>query len=166
MSHNYSELFNENDAAMLNDADAAITQCGLWGWLRDYTPDEGKGFMFSEHPNLTRIDSAMKYRGHSGSSHAWTMRQMEYIAKHGWTLFDFTVREQRRKDEETKKLREAAGNAVHVMNKAFADNNGVVNPLAIAEASRGVPGFEGQADAMQRFSKGQMSYAEMRSLCG
>jgi hypothetical protein len=29
MPHNYSELFDENDAGMLKDADAAITQCGL-----------------------------------------------------------------------------------------------------------------------------------------
>lgn len=45
---------------------------------------------------------------------------------------------------------------------------GVTQPtlLDIAEASRGIPGFEGQADAMTRFAQGKMSYAEMRSLCG
>lgn len=122
--------------------------------------------MFSEHPNLTRIDNAMKYGGHSGSSHGWTMRQMEYIAKHGWTLFEFKVREQRRKDDETKKLKSSTTNDVYVMNKAYTNNNGIVNPLTIAEAYRGVPGFEGQADAMKRFSEGKMSYAEMRTLCG
>ncbi len=154
---------------MLKDADTAITQCGLWDWLRDYTPEEGKGFMFSSHPNLTRINEAMKYGGHSGSSHAWTMRQMEYIAKHGWELFQFNAREQRRKEEDEEKQRNlanAVGNAVYVLNKAFTNNSGVVNPLTIAEASRGVPGFEGQADAMKRFAEGKMSYAEMRSLCG
>lgn len=169
MSHNYAELFSEHEAMMLKDADAAITQCDLWNWLRDYTPEDGKGFMFSEHSNLTRINDAMKYSGHSGTSYGWTMRQMEYIAKHGWTLFEFTVRERRRKDEEAEKLnnlRKAADNAVYVINKAHTDANGIVNPLTIANASRGVPGFEGQADAMQKFASGQMSYAEMRSLCG
>lgn len=154
---------------MLQDADAAITQCELWGWLRDYTPEDGKGFMFSEHPNLTRINNAMKYGGHSGSSYGWTMRQMEYIAKHGWDLFEFTVREQRRKDKHAEKIKNliiAEDNAFYVINKAFVDNNGVVNPLTIAEASRGVSGFEGQADAMKRFAEGKMTYAEMRSLCG
>jgi len=29
----------------------------------------------------------MKYYGHSGVSYAWTMRQMEYIAKNGWDAF-------------------------------------------------------------------------------
>jgi len=169
MPHNYSELFDENDAGMLEDADKAITECGLWDWLRDYNPEDGKGFMFSNHPNLDRINNAMKYGGHSGSSYGWTMRQMEYIAKHGWDLFEFTVREQRQKDvekEKYKNLTTATTNAVHVINKAIADNNGVVNPLTVAQASRDVPGFEGQADAMQRFYEGKMSYAEMRSLCG
>jgi len=47
-------------------------------------------------------------------------------------------------------------------------SSGVKNPtpLDIAEASRNIPGFEGQADAMKQFAEGKMSYAEMRSLCG
>jgi len=59
-----------------------------------------------------------------------------------------------------------------IQNLASIDTNltkaGVKNPspLDIAEASRGVPGFEGQADAMTRFAEGKMTYAEMRSLCG
>jgi hypothetical protein len=59
-----------------------------------------------------------------------------------------------------------------LQNLASIDTNlakaGVTNPtpLDIAEATRGVPGFEGQADAMKRFAEGKMSYAEMRSLCG
>jgi len=148
MSRNYSELFDAHEAMMLQDADSAITQCNLWEWLRDYTPEEGKGFMFSEHPNLEKITSAMKYGGHSGSSYGWTMRQMEYIAKHGWTLFEFT----RRRQHLTTVLRNVTNNDP--------------SPLDIAEASRGVPGFESQADAMKRFSEGKMTYSEMRSLCG
>jgi hypothetical protein len=140
MAHNYSELFDAHEAMMLRDMDSAITQCNLWEWLREYTPEEGKGFMFSQHPNLDKINAAMKYQGHSGSSYGWTMRQMEYIAKHGWTLFEFTNK-----------------NAKTVVK---------VSPLHVAEAYRHVPGFEGQADAMKKFSEGKMTYAEMRSLCG
>ena len=168
MSRNYSDLFDPNSASMLQDGDNAITQCGLWDWLRDYTPEDGKGFMFSQHPNLEKITNAMKY-GHSGSSYAWVMRNMEYIAKHGWTLFEFTAREQRRKEVEAEKLKNlmaAAANADYVISKAIENGNGSLNPLHIAEASRGVPGFEGQADAMKRFAEGKMTYAEMRSLCG
>jgi hypothetical protein len=148
MARNYSTLFDHHEATMLQDADNAITECGLWDWLQNYTPDEGKGFMFSEHPNLNKINAAMKYGGHSGSSYAWTMRQMEYIAKHGWTLFEFS-----KKNE----------NMQVVLRNLKTDNP---TPLDVAEASRGVPGFEGQADAMKRFSEGKMTCADLRALCG
>ena len=72
---------------MLEDADNAITQTELWHWLKNYEPEDGKGFMFSNHPNLDRINNAMKYGGHSGSSYGWTMRMMEYISKKGWQAF-------------------------------------------------------------------------------
>lgn len=82
----YITLFSENEANMLQDAEAAIVQCGLQDWFRDYTPDEEKGFMFDKNENLTRIGKAMKC-GHSGASYAWTMRTMQNIAKVGWEEF-------------------------------------------------------------------------------
>ena len=113
MSHTYSDLFNAHEAMMLQDADNAITACNFWEWLRDYTPEDNKGYMFSNHPNLTKINLAMKYGGHSGASYGWTMKQMEYIAKHGWTLFEFKVREQRKKQEEEDKLMNTARKMYH-----------------------------------------------------
>ena len=74
----YSKLERE----MLADAYQAITACDLWDWMKTYTPDQG--FMFSSHPNLDRINAAMKYGGHSGTSYGWMMRTMENIAKLGW----------------------------------------------------------------------------------
>ena len=169
MPRNYSDLFEQMEAVMLQDADNAITTCELWGWLKDYTPEEGKGFMFTEHPNLDRINNAMKYGGHSGSSYGWTMRQMEYIAKNGWNLYQFKIREERRKEAEKSnlyKLMSSIDVADSIITNAIAKSNGAVNPIHIAEEARNVPGFEGQADAMKRFSEGKMSFAEMRSLCG
>jgi hypothetical protein len=86
MSRNYSSIYKKYEAEMLADADKAITECDLWGWLKTYVPDEGNGFMFAQHPNLDRINEAMKYEGHSGSSYAWTMRVMEQIAKGSLTI--------------------------------------------------------------------------------
>jgi hypothetical protein len=74
----YSKLERE----MLADAYQAITACDLWDWMKNYTPD--KGFVFSSHPNLDRINAALKYTGHSGTSYGWMMRTMENIAKLGW----------------------------------------------------------------------------------
>lgn len=177
MSRNYADLFSEHEATMLQDADDAITQCDLWNWIRDYNPEDGKGFMFSEHPNLDRINNAMKYDGHSGSSYGWTMRQMEYIAKHGWDLFEFTVREEKRKQERDRNERKANEMAKvlflsnettrEIFAEAMQKSNGNPTPLDVAEAGRNrLPDGEQQYDAIKKFSEGNMSYAEMRSLCG
>jgi hypothetical protein len=88
----FESLYSQFEALMLTDAYKAITECDLWDWMRTYSPEEGKGFMFSDHPNLKRIDKAMKFDGHSGSSYGWTMRNMESIAKHGWEAHKSKVR--------------------------------------------------------------------------
>jgi hypothetical protein len=87
MTHSYDVLFNNLDAEMLRDADETITKLELWDWLKSYIPDQEKGFVLSKDWNLSNIIDNMKYTGHSGSSFSWTMRQMEYIAKNGWTEF-------------------------------------------------------------------------------
>jgi hypothetical protein len=71
---------------MLEDGYTTISNLELWDWMKSYTPDEGKGFMFSSHENITKMGSAMK-TGHSGSSFGWTMRSLESIAKNGWESF-------------------------------------------------------------------------------
>jgi hypothetical protein len=78
---NFESIYPPEDSKMLRDAYQAITDCDLWNWFAIYEPEEDKGFMFGEHPNLTKINNAMKYEGHSGFSYAWTMRVMKDIAK-------------------------------------------------------------------------------------
>lgn len=92
---NFETIYDAHESTMLKDAYEAITACDLWGWMKAYVPEEGQGFMFSNHPNLARIDKEMKYGGHSGSSYGWTMRQMESIAKIGWEEHRNRVREAR-----------------------------------------------------------------------
>jgi len=69
----------------------AITRTEMWHWLRNYTPPSNSGFMMRTTPEMNRInDEASKenvFGGHSGSSHAFTMRAMEAIAKHGYEAF-------------------------------------------------------------------------------
>ena len=88
-TRNYTPLYpnSDNEANMLQDADNAITECNLWDWLKEFNPGN-EGFSFSKHPNLNLITSKMKlYDAHSGSSFAWTLRQMEYVAKNGFNDF-------------------------------------------------------------------------------
>lgn len=91
----FETIYEDFECEMLKDAYQAITACDLWGWMKEYTPKEGMGFMFSRHDNLDRIDKEMKYGGHSGSSYGWTMRVMEDIAKRGWERHLNAVRQAR-----------------------------------------------------------------------
>jgi hypothetical protein len=79
---------SENSIKYLQDAFDAITRLGLWKELSEFTLDEKEGFMFSSSPLLMKIRSEMKFMSeHSGASYGWTMRQMEFIAKHDWNNY-------------------------------------------------------------------------------
>jgi len=54
----------------------------VWSYLRDNPPSERTGYMFSDNPMFSAIIGNMQV-GHSGSSYAWTMRNLQYIATHG-----------------------------------------------------------------------------------
>ena len=65
----------------------AITELELWNWMKTYTPEDGKGFMFSSHPNFHKISAKVDSDGHSGATFAYAMRCMECIAKEGFESF-------------------------------------------------------------------------------
>jgi hypothetical protein len=71
------------DNQMLTNMHDAITELDLWKWLSTFSPEEGKGFMFSNTAELQQIARHPKVDAdrHSGASFAWCMRKMEYIAK-------------------------------------------------------------------------------------
>lgn len=88
----FESVYEPFEVMMLKDVYTAITACELWDWMRMYSPEDGKGFMFTSHPNLDRIEKEMKFDGHSGASWGWTMRTMESIAKNGWEAHKNKVR--------------------------------------------------------------------------
>jgi hypothetical protein len=53
-----------------------------WTYLRDTPPDESRGYMFTNNPVFNEIMNNMQV-GHSGTSYAFTMRNLQYIATHG-----------------------------------------------------------------------------------
>lgn len=53
-----------------------------WKYLRDNPPSDSTGYMFSDNPMFAVINGNMQV-GHSGSSYAWTMRNLQYISSHG-----------------------------------------------------------------------------------
>ena len=86
------EFTNEWSRPYFKSAHQAISRCELWNWLKNYEPDDDKGFMFTTGvPQLERLRNELAKDpvndGHSGSSYAVTMRNMEYIAKNGYEAF-------------------------------------------------------------------------------
>ncbi len=75
-----------SDEYMLKNVYDAICELNLWEWLKTYTPDEDRGFMFSYSKEVNEIIQHSKVVSdrHSGASFAWCMRNMEVIAKNGW----------------------------------------------------------------------------------
>ena len=97
---------SEWDEKMYKNAYDAVTTENLWDFLKNASPPEDKGFMFWDAPELGRIYKHMEVMGHSGCSHAITMRTIEYIAKHGWDKYvadTIAAIEQRKKEDEAKK---------------------------------------------------------------
>lgn len=78
----FHSFMSSHEAEMVKDACNAVTEAGLWNWVREFTPHENDGFFFAQHPNLDTIVSKMK-TSHSAGSFATTMRSIEFIAKKG-----------------------------------------------------------------------------------
>uniref|UniRef100_A0A6C0B3B3 Uncharacterized protein n=1 Tax=viral metagenome TaxID=1070528 RepID=A0A6C0B3B3_9ZZZZ len=96
----FSFMDDQSSKDMLEDMYKAVTLSENWDNLKGFVPGDG-GFMFSEKPAwFSLIDKAVKYNGHSGASHGWTMRCIDYIAKHGWDNF---VAKMSKPDEATKR---------------------------------------------------------------
>ena len=60
-----------------------VTQRKLWNWFRSEAPPSNSGFMFWDHPNIKLISSSIENNQHSGSSFAFCLRSIHYIACHG-----------------------------------------------------------------------------------
>ena len=94
------EFASEWSRPYFKSAHRAISQCELWNWLRNFEPEEDKGFMFARGvPELERLGEKMAEDpvngGHSGSSYACTMRNMEFIAKNGYAKFKDNILKER-----------------------------------------------------------------------
>ncbi len=83
----FSFIKDSISRSMVEDGYKAVSSVdGGWDFLKNFTPEENKGFMFSSNPILDSISNKMD-SGHSGSSYGWTMRQLEYIAKNGMDMY-------------------------------------------------------------------------------
>jgi len=84
----FNFIISKNDRTMYETALTAITHLELWAFMKNFP--EHEHFMFSSSPEVSRIYNKIEelgYTGHSGSSFAYTMRVMEYIAKNSIAKF-------------------------------------------------------------------------------
>lgn len=84
MEPKFSELYDEHDVEMLQDAYDTIKRLGMWEWFGKFEPHANEGFMFTSNINIAMIGKELKYQDHSGASFGITMRQVHHIAKNGW----------------------------------------------------------------------------------
>jgi hypothetical protein len=79
----FNTFANNDTRLMLSNAYRAISYANAWTWLRNF---DQESFMFTKDPMIGIITENMiklGFNDHSGFSFAWTMRQMEILAKNG-----------------------------------------------------------------------------------
>jgi len=154
---------DEGELEMLEDAYQAVSKSNRWAFLKREDVPGKNGFMFSNLPELKDIDTYMEYSGHSGSSYGWTMRNMEYIAKNGWDAY-VKLKGLKPKPISTP---QTLNTVMNFARSAPTNLNEFVDAIEKDKGMREmIPNIDEQAAAMRKFANGQMSYAEMRSLCG
>lgn len=82
----FSHVLDNHTRNMLHLTYQAVNNTNSWEFVKWYIPEPGKGFLFSSHPQLTKIGSECEKLGCGHSSLTWgfCMRHMEAIAKKGW----------------------------------------------------------------------------------
>ena len=88
-NHKFAFVKDYQTFKYLSSAHGAISRCELWNWLRGWEPP--RGFMFDQSAEMELIREQMKKdeinESHSGASYAGIMREMQYIAKYGYTQY-------------------------------------------------------------------------------
>ena len=84
-SRTFDFIRDANSREMVADGYAAVTKAEAWDLMKE-DPGLG-GFMYTTNESYKVIHTHMDYRGHSGSSYGWTMRQLQFIAQNGWDAY-------------------------------------------------------------------------------
>lgn len=80
----YGTEFNKHLKTMAD----TIDNLKLWDWLRQESPPNEKGYMWWGHENVIRISNNLPDNPHSGATFAFALRQMQSIAKNGFSKWN------------------------------------------------------------------------------
>ena len=83
----FSFIKNDMKKAMLEDAYAAVTITQSWIVLQANRDDGTFEFSKAALDTMKKINTAMKYPEHSGTSYGWTIKCILYIGAYGWDSF-------------------------------------------------------------------------------
>ena len=83
----FSFIRDEIDKRLLTNIYRAVERERLWDFLK--AGPSGGAFMFSEEGNerLSGVSKAVEDDGHSGASFACSLREIQFIARHGWDAY-------------------------------------------------------------------------------
>ena len=75
--------YTEDDKNMLKSAYEVVDKNECWEKIKNFVPKANEGFMWTNDKEITEIMSKINdaYPYHSGSSLAFTMRELSYISK-------------------------------------------------------------------------------------
>jgi hypothetical protein len=79
----FDHLEDNHTKQMCQRAFNAIVNADGWEYLKTYSPNPEKGFMFDSDPEMNRLMNAVAFAddSHSGFSMAWTMRHLQQLAR-------------------------------------------------------------------------------------
>lgn len=88
------EFVSSMERPYFQNAHWALTETNLWSWLANFTPENNEGFTFSNDATLKILQDKMFEQEiaqeHSGFSFGYTMRNMKFIAEHGYDTFQMS----------------------------------------------------------------------------
>jgi hypothetical protein len=73
----FSFIRDSHSRTMIRNGYNASTILELGDWFRTWNPEADKGYMFSSHPNIGKLLTAVEGDGHSGASFAWLCRNLQ-----------------------------------------------------------------------------------------
>ena len=68
-------------------------QAGIWNWewFKNESPPKDSGYTYWQDPNVKKISDGLEVNDHSGATFGYCMRQMQFIAKHGFDKWNHII---------------------------------------------------------------------------
>ena len=92
--YKYIDVYGCDFRPSIKDMADTTTRLDLWTWFRDESPPDNSGYMWWGLENIHKISNGLSDNQHSGATFGWCMRQMQSIAKNGFTTWNTTVKQQ------------------------------------------------------------------------